>query len=78
MNVDRMRLENEDEAPSPSLLIFPDRVEENLCRMLALVGGEAARLRPHIKTHKLPQIVARQVELGIAKCKCATWMSNSW
>lgn len=66
-----MLLENEAEAPSPSLLIYPDRVDENLRRMIALVGTPA-RLRPHVKTHKLPQIVARQVELGITKCKCAT------
>lgn len=66
-----MRLQNEAEVPSPSLLIFPDRVEENLRRMIAIVG-DPARLRPHIKTHKLPQIVARQVALGITKCKAAT------
>ena len=66
-----MRLQNEAEAPSPSLLIFPDRIEANLQHMLA-IAGDAARLRPHIKTHKLPQIVARQVALGITKCKAAT------
>ncbi|MBI4621590.1 MAG: D-TA family PLP-dependent enzyme [Verrucomicrobia bacterium] len=66
-----MLLENEAEAPSPSLLIIPDRVEENLRRMIA-IAGSPARLRPHIKTHKLPQIVALQVELGVTKCKGAT------
>ena len=65
------RLQNEADAPSPSLLIFPDRVEANLQHMLAIIG-DPARLRPHIKTHKLPQIVARQVALGITKCKAAT------
>ena len=34
-------------------------------------AGDPARLRPHIKTHKLPQIVALQVRLGLTKCKCA-------
>lgn len=66
-----MRLANEAEVPSPSLLVFPDRIEENLRRMIAMVGGPA-RLRPHIKTHKLPQIVALQVALGVTKCKAAT------
>lgn len=66
-----MRLANEADAPSPALLIFADRVEANLRAMLALVG-DPSRLRPHIKTHKLPQIVARQVALGITKCKAAT------
>ena len=66
-----MQLENEAEAPSPALLVFPDRIEENLRRMIAL-AGDAKRLRPHIKTHKLPQVVALQVALGIDKCKAAT------
>ena len=66
-----MRVDNESATTSPSLLIYPERVDANLRRMLALVG-DPARLRPHIKTHKLPQLVARQVELGITKCKCAT------
>src|SRR5688572_28399322 len=69
--LDWARLHNETEASSPGLLVYPDRVDVNLRRMLAIVG-DAARLRPHIKTHKLPQIVARQVALGIIKCKAAT------
>lgn len=65
-------LENEADVASPALLVYPERVEENLRRMLAHVGGDPSRLRPHIKTHKLAPIVARQVELGITKCKAAT------
>ena len=42
---------NVDEVPSPALLFYPDRIEENVRRMLALVGSPA-RLRPHMKTHK--------------------------
>jgi D-serine deaminase-like pyridoxal phosphate-dependent protein len=64
-------LRNEAEVPSPSLLVYADRLEENLRRMIAL-AGDASRLRPHIKTHKLPQVVARQAELGVTKVKCAT------
>lgn len=64
-------LTNEAEVLSPALLIYPDRVEENLRRMIARVG-DVSRLRPHIKTHKLPQIVAMQAALGVTKIKCAT------
>lgn len=71
MSLDLPALENESEIPSPSLLIYPERVEENLRRMIARVG-DPARLRPHVKTHKLPPIVARQVALGVTKCKAAT------
>lgn len=70
-DADWMRVENEAGIPSPSLLIFVERVEENLRRMIA-IAGSPARLRPHIKTHKLAQIVALQVGLGVTKCKCAT------
>lgn len=62
---------NESEIPSPALLIVWEHVEENIRRMLVMAGGPE-RLRPHVKTHKLPQIVAYQVSLGITKCKCAT------
>jgi D-serine deaminase-like pyridoxal phosphate-dependent protein len=66
-----MRLENEAEVPSPALVLHVERITENVRRMVALVG-DPARLRPHIKTHKLPQLVVRQMELGITKFKCAT------
>ena len=62
---------NVDEVESPSLLIYPARVEENLRRMIALAGG-VARLRPHIKTHKLPPLVASHLAAGITKFKCST------
>jgi D-serine deaminase-like pyridoxal phosphate-dependent protein len=39
--------------------------------MVAMVG-DPARLWPHVKTHKLPQVVRRQAELGVTRCKCAT------
>jgi len=57
--------------PSPALLVYPQRVEENIRRMLALAGGPE-RLRPHIKTHKMPDLVKLQLDLGITKFKCAT------
>ena len=71
MITDWMPLLDESTAVSPSLLIYPDRVAENLRRMIARVG-DPARLRPHLKTHKLPQLIALQVSLGITKAKCAT------
>jgi D-serine deaminase-like pyridoxal phosphate-dependent protein len=57
--------------PSPALILHWETVEENLRRMLALAPSPD-RLRPHLKTHKLPQIVARLAELGVTKAKCAT------
>ena len=65
------QLSNEADIPSPALLIFEERVEENLRRMIEIAGGPE-RLRPHVKTHKLAPLVARQIALGISRFKCAT------
>ena len=64
-------VENVDEIPSPTLLVYPDRIRENLRRMIALVG-DAKRLRPHVKTHKMAQIVQMKIEHGINKFKAST------
>ena len=53
-------IRNAHDVPSPALLIYPDRVEENLRRMLRMSGGPAG-LRPHVKTHKCHQIARMQV-----------------
>ena len=71
MPVNPFQITNEAELPSPSLLIYPDRVFRNLERMLKLAGNPD-RLRPHVKTHKLPEIVGMQISMGITKFKCAT------
>lgn len=71
MTPDWMRLADPSAVPSPALLVFPERIEENLRRMIALAGGPE-RLRPHLKTHKLPQLIALQARLGITRCKAAT------
>ncbi|PYM13595.1 MAG: threonine aldolase, partial [Verrucomicrobia bacterium] len=62
---------NASEVPSPCLLLYPDRVRENIGRMIRMAGG-FERLRPHIKTPKLPQVLRMQMEQGITKFKCAT------
>src|SRR6266540_1035008 len=62
---------NLDEVDSPALLVYPDRAEENIRRMIAMVG-DVNRLRPHMKTHKLPEIIRLQMAHGITKFKCAT------
>ena len=65
-------IRNLNSVPSPSLLVFPGRIERNIRKMLAMVGGETLRLRPHVKTHKMPEVVRMQVAAGITQFKCAT------
>jgi D-serine deaminase-like pyridoxal phosphate-dependent protein len=65
------KIENVAEVDSPALVVYPDRIAENIRRMIAIAGG-TNRLRPHIKTYKMSAIVRMQLEAGIHKCKCAT------
>jgi D-threonine aldolase len=62
---------NVDEIASPALLVYLERVDENIRDMIGVAGG-VERLRPHVKTHKLPEVIRRQLVLGIGKFKCAT------
>lgn len=63
--------DNAEEINSPALLIYPDRVEENIRRMIDATG-DINRIRPHVKTHKMSGIIRLQIEYGIYKFKCAT------
>ncbi len=62
---------NAHEVASPALLVYPDRIEANIDLMVEL-AGDAGKLRPHVKTHKLAQIIQMQQERGVNKFKCAT------
>ena len=56
---------------SPALLVYPDRIKKNIQTMIEIAGGTAF-LRPHIKTHKIAEIIEMQLKYGITKFKCAT------
>jgi D-serine deaminase-like pyridoxal phosphate-dependent protein len=64
-------IDNVDEVNSPALLIYPDRIEHNIRKMVEISGG-ADRLRPHVKTHKMSEIIKLQMKHYIYKFKCAT------
>lgn len=49
---------------TPAVLIDIDRVEANLQRVQAYADKHGLKLRPHIKTHKLPRFARRAMELG--------------
>jgi D-serine deaminase-like pyridoxal phosphate-dependent protein len=71
MTADWFRPGNEATIPSPALLLCSERIDANL-RLMVQIAGDPARLRPHVKTHKLGPLVGRQLALGIVKYKCAT------
>lgn len=64
-----------EKLPSPCLWVDRAVVKENLKQMISETGGAEqakTRLRPHLKTHKMGEIVALQAQSGITKCKVAT------
>ncbi len=69
-NLRWFEVENVGDIPSPNLLIYHHRIEENIRRMVE-IAGDACKLRPHIKTHKMGEILRIQDNLGITKCKCS-------
>jgi len=64
-------IENIDDIPSPALIVFQERLEANLDRMVA-IAGSVDRLRPHVKTTKMPEVVRLLQARGVRKVKCAT------
>ena len=66
------RLAEAGQLMTPALLIYPELVDSNITAMLAVLGGDANRWRPHIKTSKLEFVMRRLVDHGVVNFKCAT------
>ncbi|MHB1920615.1 MAG: D-TA family PLP-dependent enzyme [Chitinophagaceae bacterium] len=64
-------VEETEKIDSPALLVYPDRIADNIQAMIR-IAGHADRLIPHVKTHKMASIVKMQLEAGIRQFKCAT------
>ncbi|CAN5846232.1 D-TA family PLP-dependent enzyme [soil metagenome] len=64
-------IENESAVDSPALLVYPDRIKENISLAKDL-AQEVSRLRPHVKTHKMREVTEMLLAAGISKFKCAT------
>lgn len=60
-----------DKIDSPALVIYLDRVKHNIALAIQMVN-DPLQLRPHVKTHKSPQVTALMLHAGITKFKCAT------
>lgn len=65
-------LSNVADVPSPALVFFPDLIKSNIAAVIRQAGGDPARLRPHVKTHKTTEIARLQLDAGVTKHKCAT------
>jgi len=62
---------------TPALLIDHDRVQHNIATTVHLLGGDANRWRPHVKTAKLGYVMRMIVAAGIRQLKCATSLELS-
>lgn len=65
------KLTNEQIADSPSLLIYKERVENNI-ELMKQIAGSAERLFVHVKTNKMVEVIEMMLKAGITKFKCAT------
>ena len=60
-----------DDLQTPALVIYLDRVRENVARMIGYAGS-VGRWRPHLKTTKIPEVWAELLRAGVRHFKCAT------
>ncbi|MBN2288522.1 MAG: alanine racemase, partial [Candidatus Glassbacteria bacterium] len=60
-----------DELDTPALWADLGVMERNLSRMAEYCRSHGLGLRPHIKTHKTPELARRQLELGALGITCA-------
>jgi D-serine deaminase-like pyridoxal phosphate-dependent protein len=65
------QIDDIDQIDSPALVVFPERVKHNIDKAIEIAGG-VSRLRPHVKTHKSPEVCRLMLDAGIYKFKCAT------
>ena len=65
------QIDNVDQLDSPALVVFPERVRENI-HLLKTIVDDIEQLRPHAKTHKTKEATQLMMAAGIHKFKCAT------
>ncbi|MBO9620357.1 MAG: D-TA family PLP-dependent enzyme, partial [Niabella sp.] len=68
---DWYRIKNIDELDTPALVVYPERVKQNIELAIKMVGT-IDRLRPHVKTHKSKEVTQLLLDAGVTKFKCAT------
>lgn len=56
---------------TPSVIVDLDILERNIAEMAELARAAGVALRPHIKTHKTPEIARMQIEAGAVGVTCA-------
>jgi D-serine deaminase-like pyridoxal phosphate-dependent protein len=66
------QIKNIDTIDSPSLVLYKERIHENIRLLKSMVNNDVTRLRPHVKTNKITEVCKMMMDAGISKFKCAT------
>jgi D-serine deaminase-like pyridoxal phosphate-dependent protein len=61
---------NLKEVETPAVVIDLDRVEANISRLQRYLDEHGISGRPHIKTHKIPEIARMQIDAGAVGISC--------
>jgi D-serine deaminase-like pyridoxal phosphate-dependent protein len=57
---------------TPALVVDLDRFEANVIAMAGILAGTGKRVRPHVKTHRTPELARRQLGGPAVGVTCAT------
>lgn len=71
-SIEDYRIADIESVMTPALAIYPEIVDANIEATLRVLGGDANRWRPHVKTSKLGFIMRKMAERGVTNVKCAT------
>lgn len=59
-----------EDLDTPAVVVFLDRLENNIERVQRLIARQGIGNRPHIKTHKIPAIGRMQIAAGASGLTC--------
>ncbi|MFY0252383.1 D-TA family PLP-dependent enzyme [Chitinophaga sp. 30R24] len=65
------QLANVAQIDSPAIVVYKDLVKENIALLKSMID-DVDRLRPHVKTNKIAEVVQLMQQAGIRRFKCAT------
>lgn len=65
------QLINTDQVDSPAIVVYKERIRENIDLLKTMID-DIQRLRPHVKTNKITEVVQLMQESGIQRFKFAT------
>lgn len=65
------QLTNAAQIDSPAIVIYKDRIKDNISLLKTMID-DIQRLRPHVKTSKIAEVIQLIMEAGITRFKFAT------